>query len=87
MLDHTGRYRVRYEDMFRALGHYLDSQRFTRIAIVETPEGFLVKGYVAGDSREGGLHLAPQTYLFTNEDLDILLEQAYGRRRQSRPQH
>ncbi|GBD15120.1 hypothetical protein HRbin26_00006 [bacterium HR26] len=86
MLDHTGRYRVRYEDTLRALGHYLDEHRFTRIAIVETPEGFLVKGYVASENREGGMHLAPQTYLFTNEDLDILLEQAYGRRRQPRPQ-
>jgi hypothetical protein len=27
------------------------------------------------------MHLSPQTYLFTNEDIDILLEQAYGRRR------
>lgn len=81
MLDRTGRYRVRYEDTLRALGHYLDEQRFTTIAIVETPEGFLVKGYVAAEGREGEIHLAPQTYLFTNEDLDILLERAYARRR------
>ncbi len=86
MLDHTGRYRVRYEDTLRALGNYLDGQRFTRIAIVETPEGFLVKGYVASDDREGAMHLAPQTYLFTNEDIDILLEQAYSRRRTPRSQ-
>lgn len=86
MLDHTGHYRVRYEDTLRALGHYLDEHRFTGIAVVETREGFLVKGYVVAESRERAFHLTPQTYLFTNEDLDILLEQAYGRRRQPRPQ-
>jgi len=81
MLDHTGRYRVRYEDALRALGHYLDQHRFTRILLVETPEGFLLKGYVVSDDREGTMHLSPETYLFTNEDIDILLEQAYARRR------
>lgn len=80
MLDHTGQRRVRYEDAFRALGNYLDANQFTRIRIVETPEGFLVKGYVVGDGM-GGYHALPTTYLFTNEDIDALLEEAYGRRR------
>lgn len=81
MLDHTGKRRIRYEDAFRALGNYLDSQRFTQIAVIETPEGFLVKGYVAVDSRIAGFQSVPQTYLFSNEDIDILLENAYARRR------
>jgi hypothetical protein len=28
-----------------------------------------------------GYHVIPTTYLFTNEDVDMLLETAYGRRR------
>lgn len=79
MLDHTGQRRVRYEDTFRALGNYLDANRFTQIAVVETPEGFLIKGYVVGEDL-GGYHVIPTTYLFTNEDVDTLLEAAYGRR-------
>jgi hypothetical protein len=80
MLDHTGRRRVRYEDAFRAVGNYLDGNNFTQISIVETPEGFLIKGYVLGDDT-GGYHVIPTTYLFSNEDIDALLETAYGRRR------
>ncbi|MEM2002589.1 MAG: hypothetical protein QXT77_08100, partial [Candidatus Methanomethylicaceae archaeon] len=81
MRDHTGRYRTRYEDTLRALGHYLDQHRFTRIAVIETPEGFLVKGYVAAPGRdEESLSLAPETLLFTDADLIQLLEEAYRRR-------
>ncbi|MBX6753366.1 hypothetical protein [Thermorudis peleae] len=83
MLDHTGRYRTRYEDTLRALGHYLDAHHFTRIALVETPEGFLVKGYRVEETKlTGESTLAPETYLFTNEDLEALLEEAYRRRGQ-----
>jgi hypothetical protein len=80
MLDHTGMRRVRYEDAFRALGHYLDESNFTQISIVETPEGFLIKGYVLSEG-VGDYHVITTTYLFTNEDIDTLLEAAYGRRR------
>ncbi|MBX5443815.1 hypothetical protein [Sphaerobacter sp.] len=81
MLDHTGTRRVRYEDTLRAIGHYLDENRFTRIALIETPEGFLIKAYAAVDSRSDTTFGVPQTYLFTNEDIDYLLENAYARRR------
>lgn len=81
MLDHTGRYRTRYEDTLRALGHYLDQERFTRILVAETPEGFLVKGYVACSGRDDEhFELMPETVFFTNEDLVQLLEEAYRRR-------
>ncbi|MCX7623963.1 MAG: hypothetical protein RMK01_02380 [Thermomicrobium sp.] len=81
MRDSSGRYRTRYEDTLRALGHYLDQQRFTRILVVETPEGFLVKGYVATPGRdEESFSLTPETLLFTDEDLLQLLEEAYRRR-------
>lgn len=81
MLDHTGRRRVRYEDTFRAIGHYLDQQRFTQVALIETPEGFLIKSYLTVDSRSDTTFGVPQTYLFSNEDIDYLLENAYARRR------
>ncbi|MCX2726030.1 hypothetical protein OO015_00720 [Thermomicrobium sp. 4228-Ro] len=81
MRDPSGRYRTRYEDTLRALGHYLDQQRFTRILVVETPEGFLVKGYVATPGRDDeSFTLSPETLLFTDDDLLQLLEEAYRRR-------
>ncbi len=82
MLSHGGTSRVRYEDAFRAVGNYLDDNKFTQIVIVETPEGFLIKGQVA--SEEGGgdsTFTYPQTYLFANEDIDSLIQSAYERRK------
>jgi hypothetical protein len=83
MLDASGRYRFRYEDVFRALGNYVDANRFRDVSILETPEGFLIKGQVVQEVASGW-YSTPQTYLFTNEDLDAILEEAYGRRRAAR---
>lgn len=80
MLDASGRYRFRYEDVFRALGNYIDANRFKDVSIVETAEGFLIKGQVVFEHSTGWAS-TPQTYLFTNEDLDTILEEAYNRRR------
>jgi hypothetical protein len=80
MLDASGRYRMRYEDVFRALGHYIDSNGFKDIVIVEVPEGFLIKGQILQETGAGFMTV-PQTYLFTNEDIDVILEDASRRRR------
>ena len=81
MLDHSGRTRVRYEDAFRAVGNYLDANAFTHIVVVETPEGFLIKGQVAsGEGAGDSIYSYPQTYLFSNDDIDTLIEAAYQRR-------
>ena len=80
MLDSSGRYRMRYEDVFRAFGHYIDENRFKDIVIVEVPEGFLIKGQVLQETA-GGFVSVPQTYLFTNEDIDVILEDSSRRRR------
>jgi len=83
MLDHSGTSRVRYEDAFRAFGNYLDANQFTQIVLVETPQGFLIKGQIATESGTGDAMLSyPQTYLFSNEDIDNLLQLAYERRQE-----
>jgi hypothetical protein len=82
VLDASGRYRFRYEDVFRALGNYVDGHQFKDVTIVETPEGFLIKGQVIQETAHGW-DSSPQTYLFTNEDLDAILEDAYNRRMES----
>lgn len=83
MLDSSGRYRMRYEDVFRALGHYIDENHFKDVVIVEVPEGFLIKGQVTQGSAAGFVAV-PQTYLFTNDDIDSILEGASQRRRNQR---
>jgi hypothetical protein len=82
MLDASGRYRFRYEDVFRALGNYVDGNKFKDVTIVETAEGFLIKGQVVEETSDGWTS-SPATYLFTNDDLDAILEQAYNRRNES----
>jgi hypothetical protein len=85
MLDHSGKIRIRYEDAFRAVGNYLDTNSFTQIVVVETPEGFLIKGQVAGEiSANDTVYSYPQTYLFANEDIDALIEAAYERRKRKK---
>ena len=79
MLDATGRYRFRYEDVLRSLGNYIDENHFKDVTVVETIEGFLIKGQVIEENASGWA-TRPQTYLFTNEDLDAILEAAYERR-------
>lgn len=79
MLDASRRYRFRYEDVFRALGNYIDANHFKDVTILETTEGFLIKGQVVRE-HAAGTASEPQTYLFTNDDLDAILEEAYGRR-------
>jgi hypothetical protein len=74
------RFQYRYEDIFRALGNYIDSNTFSDVTIVETAEGFLIKGHVIREQGVGAI-TESRTYLFTNEDLDDILEAAYGRRR------
>ncbi|HUG14990.1 MAG TPA: hypothetical protein VMM78_08200 [Thermomicrobiales bacterium] len=82
MLDASGRYRFRYEDVLRALGNYIDENHFKDVTVLETAEGFLIKGQVVEESAAGWA-TSPQTYLFTNEDLDAILEEAYRRRQES----
>lgn len=81
MLDHSGTLRVRYEDVFRAIGNYLDENQFSLIVIAETPEGFLIKGeMVTGTLRADTFRSQSMTYLFSNDDIDALIENAYQRR-------
>ena len=79
MLDASGRYRIRYGDILRAVGHFLDSSLFRDLTLVETPEGFIVKG---GKIRTGetGTGYVPQSFLFNDDDLETLLDQAIERR-------
>lgn len=80
MLDHTGKDRVRYEDAFRAVGNFLDSEQFTDITVLETPEGFVIKGYRRNQAQGAPGEVAAESYFFANADIDELLEHAYQRR-------
>jgi hypothetical protein len=79
MLNYSGSGRVDYEDVLRAIGHFIDEHNFKEICIIELEEGILVRGLVYSAQRAGARTIS-EAYLFTNEDIDRILEEAYKRR-------
>jgi hypothetical protein len=67
-----------YQDVFRAIGHYIDQQQFSNVRLLETEEGLILQGTSVGRDRKG--ELRTETYLLTAEDLEGLLREAYSRR-------
>ncbi len=74
----SGLSRTDYQDVLRAIGHYIDQQQFSNIRLLETEEGIILPG--ATVVRERGGELKTETYLLTSEDLESLLREAYARR-------
>jgi len=72
-LDHSD-----YQDIFRAIGLYVDEHRYTNVRVLETEEGIVVQGVPLRD--DGALSEQHEAYLFTEEDLRALLQVAYQRR-------
>lgn len=68
-----------YQDVLRAIGHYIDQQQFSNIRLLETEEGIILQGTAMARERGGG-ELKAETYLLTSEDLESLLREAYARR-------
>lgn len=65
--------------MLRAVGNYLDFTSYRDITLVEMPDGFVVKG-MSLQTIDRSPHVAASTYLFSNDDLEALLDQALQRR-------
>jgi hypothetical protein len=79
MMDQTGTFRFEYEDVMRALGYFIDQNSLREICIVELKEGILLRGTSHTANRSGFLSMS-ESYLFTNEDLERIIEEAYERR-------
>lgn len=76
----------RYEDVLRALGHYLDESRYFRFAVVELPDGFLIKGRSLLDRRSvSGVRAVSQTLRLDQAEMDALLADARARRATPEP--
>jgi len=66
-----------YQDVLRAIGHYIDQQQFSNVRLLETEEGIILQGTSIGHERGD---FKAETYLLTSEDLESLLREAYARR-------
>lgn len=79
---------VRYEDLLRALGGYIDEHGLTEVLITQIPSGILLKGTMIDRSRAHPVEKITSR-LFTNEDVAALLakserQRGAGRQRPTR---
>jgi hypothetical protein len=72
---------VRYEDLLRALGGYIDQHGLADVVITQIPDGVLVKGTVIDRTSRGAFERIT-SILFTNDDILALLEESLRRRGQ-----
>ena len=79
MLDASGTSRMDYEEVLRTIGHYIDENNLKEICIIELKEGLLVRGLQFRPTT-GALQMMSESVLFTNEDIEKLIEDAYQRR-------
>lgn len=79
MLDSTGMGRIEYEDVMRALGYFIDQNSIREVCLIELREGMLLRGVRHAVNRSGYQTIS-ESFLFTNEDLERLVQEAYERR-------
>jgi len=67
---------LRYSEILRLVGQYVERADLSEIRIVETEEGLILQGRVMRGERAGQV----DTYQLTPEDISALLEDAYAQR-------
>ena len=78
-----GMQRSDYQDVLRALGYFIDDHGYTDVRIVETEDGLVLQGRVAV-RREIG-ESSYDTFLITDEDLKVMVGDAFRRRKEKPP--
>ena len=66
----------------QALGHFIDQNGLREITLVELREGILVKG-ISYTAERSGYQTISQSYLFTIEDLERIVNENDERRKQA----
>lgn len=70
---------VRYEDLLRAIGGYIDQHGMSDVVLTQVPEGVLLKGTTI-EQRPGGPLERISAIVFTNDDIVALLAASEKRR-------
>ena len=78
-----GMKRSDYQDVLRALGSFIDDHGYSDVRIVETEDGLVIQGRVV-DRREIG-ESSYDTYLITDDDIKLMVRDAFQRRGQKPP--
>jgi hypothetical protein len=78
-----GMKRSDYQDVLRALGYFIDDHGYTDVRIIETDEGVVLQGRVAERHEIG--ESSYDTFLITDEDVKVMVRDAFLRRGQKPP--
>src|SRR6476660_5835372 len=74
---------VRYEDLLRVVGYYVDEHKWHDIVLTQIPDGMLLKGVVVETTPQVSAERVT-AILFTNDIIIELLNEGF-RRRQANP--
>ncbi|HUZ03150.1 MAG TPA: hypothetical protein VMU89_22620 [Thermomicrobiaceae bacterium] len=69
---------VRYEDILRAIGRYIDANSLQDVIVLQSPDGILLRGYRQPEMAQRGPTLVQ--HLFTVADIATIDEEARKRR-------
>lgn len=72
-----------YQDVLRTIGALIDERGYCDIRIVETEDGLVLQGRVL--DRRGIGEASYDTYLITDEDIKVMVGDAFRRRGQQPP--
>lgn len=80
-----GRSRSDYQDVLRTVGALIDERGYTDIRILETEEGLVLQGRLETRNKVG--EAGYDTYLITDDDLKVMIQDAFQRRGQEPPDY
>ena len=75
---------VRYEDLLRAIGGYIDQHGVTDVLITQIPQGVLLKGTVI-EQRHGAPAERITAVMFSNDQIIEMLEESARKRGKTGP--
>lgn len=75
---------VRYEDLLRTIGGYIDQHGLTDVLVTQIPNGVLLKGTVI-EQRQGSPVERITAIMFSNDEIIAMLEESASRRDKTGP--
>jgi hypothetical protein len=75
---------VRYEDLLRVVGFFVDEHKWHDVVLTQIPDGMLLKGVVVESTPQGNVERVT-AILFTNDMIVELLNEGYQRRQPNPP--
>ena len=70
---------VRYEDLLRVVGYFVDQHKWHDVLVTQVPDGILLKGLAIEQTPQGAIERI-QAIHFTNDQIVGMLDEGFRRR-------